>query len=64
MLHLSFQKAKSFLSENGLHFIAEDVCFPSFMTLHVEYLFAEIWERNLTASPLILILEYGQSNTT
>ena len=36
MLHSSFEKTKSFLSENDLH----HMCFPSFTTLHVEHFFA------------------------
>ena len=40
MLHLSFERTKSFLSENNLQHIAEDIFFPSFMTLHVEHFFA------------------------
>ena len=42
MLHSSFQKAKSFLSENALHHIAGDICFPSCTTVHVEHSFGEI----------------------
>ena len=40
MLHSSFEKTKSFLSENNLQHIAEDIFFPSFTTLHVEHFFA------------------------
>ena len=40
MLHSSFERTKSFLSENNLQHIAEDIFFPSFTTLHVEHFFA------------------------
>ena len=33
------------LSENDLQHIAQDICFPSLTTLHVEHFFAE-WEPN------------------
>lgn len=42
MLHWSFERTKSFLSENNLQHIAEDIFFPSFTTLHVEHFFAGI----------------------
>ena len=40
MLHSSFEKTKSFFSENDLQHIAQDISFPSFTTLHVEHFFA------------------------
>ena len=40
MLHSSFERTKSFLSENNLQHITEDIFFPSFTTLHVEHFFA------------------------
>ena len=40
MLRSSFERTKSFLSENNLQHIAEDIFFPSFATLHVEHFFA------------------------
>ena len=39
MLHSSFEKTKSFFSENDLQHIAQDISFPSFTTLHVEHFF-------------------------
>ena len=42
MLHSSSQKAKSFLSENALHHIAGNICFPSCTTVHVEHSFREM----------------------
>ena len=36
----SFEKTKSFFSENDLQYIAPDICFPNFMTLHVGHFFA------------------------
>ena len=40
VLYSSFEKTKPFFSENDLQHIAQDICFPSFTTLHVEHLFA------------------------
>ena len=40
MLHSSVEKTKSFFSENDLPHNAQDICFPSFTTLHVEHFFA------------------------
>ena len=42
MLHSSSQKAKSFLSENALHHIAGNICFPSCTTVYVEHSFGEM----------------------
>ena len=42
LLHSSFQRTKSFFSENNLQHIAEDIFFPSFTTLHVERFFARM----------------------
>ena len=44
MLHSSFENTKSFFSENGLQYIAQDICFPSFTTLHVEHFFVWLWQ--------------------
>ena len=40
MLHSSFEKTRAFLSVNNLQHIAEDIFFPSFTTLPVEYFIA------------------------
>ena len=35
-LHSSFEKTKSFFSENDLQYMPQNICFPSSTTLHVE----------------------------